>query len=151
MKPNTPRPRIWKKTKIHHNLFKTLFLGSKAESVLVKQLYYIQTYMYRLYRKMTIQTFLGSIFNLCFTQKRCYNGQCYKEVCVYKVEESAKLWLVEMITQHDWMSSAAQFSSFYVVVTFIDECLPKHTCYMIPVFAVNNKFSKASLAVKPSV
>ena len=39
---------------IHHNLFKTLLLGSTAETLFVKQLHYIQTKMYRLYRKMTI-------------------------------------------------------------------------------------------------
>ena len=39
---------------IHHNLFTTLLLGSKAESVLVKRKWYIQMKMYRLYRKMTI-------------------------------------------------------------------------------------------------
>ena len=39
---------------IHHNLFITLLLGSKAETVLAKQLCYIQTKMYISYRKMTI-------------------------------------------------------------------------------------------------
>ena len=34
---------------IHHNLLITLFLGSIAETILVKQPCYIQTKMYRLY------------------------------------------------------------------------------------------------------
>ena len=74
---------------IHHNLFITLLMGSKAETVLVKQPCYSQTEMYSSYREMTIYghfsiyciqsffyiiyTFLGSIF------KPCYNEQCYKE------------------------------------------------------------------------
>ena len=37
---------------IHHNLFITLILGSKAETI--KQPCYIQTKMYNLYRKMII-------------------------------------------------------------------------------------------------
>ena len=37
--------QLWEKKKLHHNLFITLLLGSKAETVLVKQLYYIQTKM----------------------------------------------------------------------------------------------------------
>ena len=39
---------------IHHNLVRTQLLESKALTVLVKQPYYIQTKMYRLYRKMTM-------------------------------------------------------------------------------------------------
>ena len=41
----------------------------EAETVLVKQLCYIQTKMYSLYRKMTIYIiykFLGSILKLCY-------------------------------------------------------------------------------------
>ena len=39
---------------VHHYLFMTLLLGSKEETVLVKQLHEIQTKMNRLYRKMTV-------------------------------------------------------------------------------------------------
>ena len=62
---------------LHHNLFRTLSLGFKVETLLVKQLCYIQTKMYRLYRKWPlmaiflytlIYTFLGSIFKPCYIQ-----------------------------------------------------------------------------------
>ena len=41
-------------SELHHNLFITLLLGYKAETVLVKQPFYIQTKTYRIYRKMTV-------------------------------------------------------------------------------------------------
>ena len=39
---------------IHHNLLVTLLLGFKTENMLVKQVCYVQTKMYKLYRIMTI-------------------------------------------------------------------------------------------------
>ena len=61
---------------VHHNLSITLLLGSKTETVLVKQLCHIQTKIHRLYRKMTIYglfvytiyTFSESIFKPCYIQ-----------------------------------------------------------------------------------
>ena len=49
-----PLQRISNKMHIHHNLFIILLLGSKEETVLVKQPCHIQTKMYIFYRKMTI-------------------------------------------------------------------------------------------------
>ena len=39
---------------LHQNLYITLFLGYKAENMFIKQPCYMQTKMYRLYRKLTI-------------------------------------------------------------------------------------------------
>ena len=51
-------------TKIYHNLFITLFLGSKAEIMLVKQPFYIQTKLYIDYiEKNHLWSFF--LFNLC--------------------------------------------------------------------------------------
>ena len=57
---------------IHHNLFITLLLGSKAETVLVKHQCYIQTKMSWLNIKIfyKIYIFLGSIFKACYIQNQ---------------------------------------------------------------------------------
>ena len=61
--------------------------------MLVIQLCYIKTKMYRLYRKMTIYlwsflyiiyTLLGSHLWIVLYSNPCYNEPCYKEVNVYK-------------------------------------------------------------------
>ena len=69
--------------KVHYNIFITLLLGSKAETMFFKQLCYIQTKMYRLYRKMTIYTFLGSIFKSCYIQNLVITKSVIKRfVCI---------------------------------------------------------------------
>ena len=39
---------------VHHDLLIKMLLGSKAETMLVKQPFFIQTKMYRLHRKMNL-------------------------------------------------------------------------------------------------
>ena len=71
---------------VHHNLFITLLLGSKEETLLVKQPWYIQTKMYRLYRKMTIYiiyTFLGSIFKPFYIQTSVITNGVIKRLYGY--------------------------------------------------------------------
>ena len=60
---------------IYHNLFIILLPGSKAEPLLGEQPCCIQRKIYRLYRKVTIYTFLGSIFKLCLIQN-CVIVKC---------------------------------------------------------------------------
>ena len=45
---------------VHHNPFITLLLGSKRETMLAKQLCYIQTKMHRVSRIMTIYVHLST-------------------------------------------------------------------------------------------
>ena len=52
----------------HHNLFITLLLGSKAETMLVKQPCYIRIKMHKWSFFCVIYTFLGSIFKLYYIQ-----------------------------------------------------------------------------------
>ena len=85
---------ILRRNYIYHNLFITLLLRPKAETVLVKQLCYIQTKMHRFYRKITIYghfsiiiicTFLGSIFKLCYTKLN--NHAISKQKCIGYIEK----------------------------------------------------------------
>ena len=111
------------------NLFTTLQLGSKAETVLLTQLCYIQTKMDRLYRKndhlwsfyYNICAFLGFICKLCFVQN-----------CVL-MNNVTKRFVMYMGIRYVCNASSSNFSEKKKDVPLFHRCVESHTVMLDPI------------------